>query len=76
MTRTSTRPWARTGKGMSCPWGTAGGILLLVASPTALFGTLELLFVLAGLDLVVTGMIGHCPMDKKLGHMPRSMRRA
>jgi len=56
--------------------GTVGGILLLAGSPTALSGTLEVLLVLAGLDLVVTGVTGHCPLYQKLGHMPRSLRRA
>ena len=52
-----------------------GAILLLAGSPTALSGTLEVLLVLAGLDLVVTGATGHCPLYQKLGHMPRSLRR-
>lgn len=56
--------------------GVVGGILLLIGSPTALSGTLEVLLVLAGLDLVVTGATGHCPLYQKLGHMPRSLRRA
>jgi hypothetical protein len=37
--------------------------------------TLEVLLVLAGADLIVTGALGHCPLYKKLGHVPPSLRR-
>jgi len=37
---------------------------------------LEILLVLAGLDMIVTGVLGHCPLYKKLGHTPASLRRA
>jgi Protein of unknown function (DUF2892) len=30
---------------------------------------------LAGLDLVVTGALGHCPLYHKLGRVPQSLRR-
>ena len=56
--------------------GSVGGILLLVGSPTVLTGTLEVLLVLAGLDLVVTGASGHCPLHQKLGFIPSSLRRS
>jgi hypothetical protein len=36
---------------------------------------LEALLIAAGLDLVVTGALGHCPLYQRLGHMPRSLRR-
>ena len=55
--------------------GAVGGIGLLAGSPTVLTGTLEVLLVLAGLDLIVTGATGHCPLYQKLGHLPRSLRR-
>ena len=55
--------------------GAVGGILLLAASPTVLTGTLEVLLVLAGRDLIVTGATGHCPLYQKLGYLPRSLRR-
>jgi hypothetical protein len=49
-----------------------GLVLLLSAS-----GVLAIaLLVLAALDLVVTGALGHCPLYAKLGHVPRSLRRA
>lgn len=55
--------------------GVVGAILLLADSPTLLTGTLEVLLLLAGLDLVVTGATGHCPLYQQLGHLPRSLRR-
>ena len=52
----------------------AGAVLLAsTASPLAL--TLEVLLIAAGLDLVVTGALGHCPLYAKLGHTPRSLQR-
>ena len=50
------------------------GIVLLVGATSTLAITLELLLVLAGLDLVVTGALGHCPLYAKLGHMPTSLK--
>ena len=44
--------------------GAVGGILLLAASPTVLTGTLEVLLVLAGLDLIVTGRPGTVPYTR------------
>ena len=51
------------------------GLVLLSPAGSALAVVLEALLVLAGLDLVVTGALGHCPLYHKLGHMPRSLRR-
>ena len=48
--------------------------LVLLASATGAFAiVLLLLLVLAGLDLVVTGALGHCPLYAKLGHVPKSL---
>lgn len=55
--------------------GAIGGLVLLAAAPSAGVAVLEVLLVLAGLDLVVTGALGHCPLYAKLGHTPRSLRR-
>ncbi|MDE3076865.1 MAG: DUF2892 domain-containing protein [Chloroflexota bacterium] len=52
------------------------GALLLAAAGSALVIALEVLLVLAGLDLAVTGALGHCPLYKKLGFVPRSLRGA
>ncbi len=49
-------------------------VVLLTTAGSALAVVLELLLALAGLDLVVTGALGHCPLYQKLGHVPKSMR--
>ncbi|MHB8491110.1 MAG: YgaP family membrane protein [Solirubrobacteraceae bacterium] len=51
------------------------GLILLGSTGGALAVVLEVSLVLAGLDLVLTGAIGHCPLYAKLGHVPRSLRR-
>ena len=52
----------------------AGGVLLLGAG-SVLAVLLEVLLVLAGVDLLVTGVLGHCPLYQKLGYVPASLRR-
>ena len=52
----------------------AVGLLMSVGSILAV--VLEVLLFAAGLDLVVTGALGHCPLYQKLGYVPRSLRRA
>ena len=52
----------------------AGSVLLISAAGALAIALLSLL-VLAGLDLAVTGALGHCPLYAKLGHVPRSVRR-
>ena len=42
----------------------------------ALAVVLEVLLAVAGLDLVVTGALGHCPLYSRLGHVPASLRRS
>ena len=54
--------------------GTVGGAFLLGSAGTAIAVVLEILLILAGLDLVVTGALGHCPLYKKLGHVPNSLQ--
>ena len=68
-------PAERVGRILLGLIGAVGGILLLAGSPTVLTATLEVLLVLTGLDLVVTGATGHCPLYQKLGHLPRSLSR-
>jgi hypothetical protein len=55
--------------------GVVGGFVLLASAGGALVAALEILLVLAGLDLVVTGALGHCPLYRKLGYVPPSLRR-
>jgi len=52
------------------------GAVLLLAAGSLLAVVLEVLLVAAGLDLAVTGAIGHCPLYAKLGHVPASLRRS
>ena len=54
--------------------GALAGLVLVIGATSALAVTLELLLVLAGLDLVVTGALGHCPLYAKLGHVPASLK--
>lgn len=50
------------------------GAVLLASAGTALAVVLEALLIAAGLDLAVTGALGHCPLYHKLGYLPRSPR--
>ena len=50
------------------------GVVLLTSAGSAFAVILELLLVAAGLDLVVTGAVGHCPLYQRLGYTPRSLR--
>ena len=56
--------------------GATIGLLLLASAGGALAVVLEVLLVLVGLDLVVTGLLGHCPLYRKLGYVPPSLRRS
>ena len=51
------------------------GAVLLASAGSVLAVVLEVFLVAAGLDLVVTGGLGHCPLYAKLGHVPASLRR-
>jgi Protein of unknown function (DUF2892) len=51
------------------------GALLLTSAGSVVAVILEVLLVGAGLDLIVTGALGHCPLYQKLGHTPTSLRR-
>ena len=49
--------------------------IVLMASAGSTIGiVLTVLLAAAGLDLVVTGAIGHCPLYQKIGYMPASLR--
>jgi DUF2892 family protein len=49
------------------------GVVLLGSAGSALAVVLELLLIVAGLDLVVTGALGHCPLYQRVGYMPASL---
>ena len=56
--------------------GVIAGALLLASAGAAWAVLLEALLVLAGLDLIVTGALGHCPLYRALGYVPPSLRRS
>ena len=68
-------PVERAGRILVGLVGVVGGLVLLVSATGPVVGVLEVLLVLAGLDLVVTGALGHCPLYRKLGYVPPSLRR-
>jgi len=51
------------------------GAILLTSAASVVAVILEVLMIAAGLDLVVTGALGHCPLYNKLGYTPTSLRR-
>ena len=68
-------PAERVGRVLIGAIGFIGGIVLLTAGASAGLAVLEVLLALAGLDLIVTGALGHCPLYARLGHVPASLRR-
>ena len=64
---------ARIGLGLA---GVIGAALLLLGSSGSVTLLLAVLLGAAGLDLMVTGALGHCPLYAKLGHVPASLRRS
>jgi hypothetical protein len=67
-------PAERAGRVVLGVAATIAGVVLLTSAGSVLAVLLELLLVAASLDLVVTGAIGHCPIYRQLGHVPRSLR--
>ena len=66
-------PTERAGRILVGLVGVIGGIVLLASASGAVVALLEVLLVLAGLDLMVTGALGHCPLYHKLGYRPPSL---
>ena len=64
--------WARVVAGAAA---VVGGALLFTRSGSVVAIILVLLLVAAGVDLIVTGATGHCPLYQRLGHVPRSVGR-
>jgi uncharacterized membrane protein HdeD (DUF308 family) len=56
--------------------GVIAGILLLTSAGGLVAVVLLALLVLAGVDLIVTGAVGHCPLYARLHHTPSSLRGA
>ena len=69
-------PIERVGRVLIGAVAAIGGLVLLASASGPGIVVLEVLLVLAGLDLVVTGALGHCPLYRKLGHTPASLRRS
>ena len=68
-------PAERTGRVVLGAVAVIVGLVLLTSAGSVLAVVLELLLVAAGLDLVVTGSLGHCPLYRRLGYVPTSLRR-
>jgi hypothetical protein len=49
-------------------------IVLMAGAGSTIGIVLTVLLAAAGLDLVVTGALGHCPLYQRLGYVPRSLR--
>lgn len=54
--------------------GLTAPAVLLTAATSPTIRVLEGLLALAGVEMVVTGATGHCPLYQRLGHIPRSLR--
>ncbi len=65
----------RLGRGLIGGGAIVAGVLLLAAAGSVLAVVLEVLLVAAGVDLLVTGVLGHCPLYRTLGYTPPSLRR-
>lgn len=68
---TSAERVARIGLGLL---GAVVGLLTLPSASGTLVPVLLVLLVLAGIDLIVTGALGHCPLYRRLGYVPPSLR--
>lgn len=67
-------PTERTARVLLGGLAAVAGMLLLTSASSVTAVLLELLLVAAGLDLVVTGALGHCPLYARLGHVPSSLK--
>lgn len=54
--------------------GAVGGAYLLGGAGSALAFALEAIVIITGMDLVVTGLTGHCPLYQKLGFVPARLK--
>lgn len=67
-------PAERAGRILVGIVGTAGGLILLGSASSVGVAVLEVLLVLAGLDMIVTGVTGHCPLYARLGRRPEFLK--
>lgn len=68
-------PIERAGRVLLGAFAAIAGAFLLASAGSVLAVILEVLLIAAGLDLIVTGALGHCPLYHKLGYAPTSLRR-
>ncbi|WP_370184066.1 DUF2892 domain-containing protein [Rhodococcus wratislaviensis] len=54
--------------------GMAGGLMVIAGGASLWSMVAAVLLIAAGLDLVVTGSTGHCPLYQRLGHVPVSLK--
>jgi hypothetical protein len=52
----------------------AFGVAGVAGAGSALAVVLFVLLIAAGIDLMVTGATGHCPLYRKLGYTPKSLQ--
>lgn len=69
-------PIERAGRMLMGTLAVIGGAVLLASAGGTLAAVLEVLLVVAGLDLLITGALGHCPLYRRLGYVPPSLRRS
>lgn len=74
--RVNITPAERIGRILIGAAAAVAGVVLLTSAGSILAVALEVLLVAAGVDLIVTGALGHCPLYERLGYTPRSIRSA
>lgn len=69
-------PLERWGRVVVGAVGVVAGAVLLAGAAGLAVTALKVLLILAGLDLIVTGALGRCPLYSRLGFIPKSLRRS
>ena len=64
----------RTGRVLIGLAAVISGAVLLSAAGSLFAVALEALLIVTGLDLLVTGALGHCPLYHKVGFTPKYLR--
>ena len=68
-------PLERVGRVLVGLVGVLGGLVVLASSGGTTPTVFAVLIGLTGFDLMVTGALGHCPLYRRLGYVPPSLRR-
>ena len=69
-------PVERVARGLVGLVGLVVGVAAVLTADSAVTVGLSVLLAAFGLDMIVTGALGHCPLYKALGHVPNSLRGA